>query len=162
MIAKDTKHRFIDELEFDARNEQRWREILQAEQIVVQAPCMLKEVVDNPPPAVFIILMRRDLAKIRASEHRIGWDQWPDGSALELIKFGLTKGDSASTKYDYWASHEKKAPFLELEYESLRQHPLFIPDDQRRNFAPVQTRRRRFRPLADRILRYRQDERAPQ
>jgi hypothetical protein len=162
MIAKDTEHRFVDELEFDARNEHRWREILQAEQIVVQAPCMLKDVVDNPPPGVFIVLMRRDLAKIRASERRIGWDQWPDGSVLELRKFGLTKGNSARTKYDYWDSHEKKAPFLELEYEALRQHPLFIPDNQRRNFAPLQTRSRRFLALADRVLRHHQDRRAPQ
>jgi len=139
IIANDTGHRFVDELEFGVRDEERWREVLRDERIVVQAPCMLKESVDNPPSGVFIVLMRRDLIKIHASEHRTGWDQWPDGNALELGKFGLTDGDSAQTKYDYWASHKKLAPFLELEYESLRPHPLFIPDDQRRNFKLLQT-----------------------
>lgn len=147
MIAKDTKHRFVDEHEFDVRNEERWREILRGEQIVVQAPCMLKEVVDKPPPGTFIVLMRRDLTKIHASEHRIGWDRMPDGNVLELEKFGLAWGDSAGTKYDYWESHEKMAPFLELEYESLRKHPLFIADHRRRNFSALQTSNARLRPL---------------
>ncbi len=179
MIAKDTKHRFVDELEFDTRNEELWREILRDEQIVVQAPCMLKEVVDNPPAGTFIVLMRRDLTKIHASEHRVGWDQMPDGNALELEKFGLAEGDSAGTKYDYWESHEKMVPFLELEYESLRQHPLFIADDRRRNFSALQTsnarlkplmplaitlgrRWQRFLPMPGRVHRHRPDRRLPQ
>jgi hypothetical protein len=139
MIAEDTGHRFIDELSFDVFDEQRWREALQAERVVVQAPTMFKEVVDNPPPGIFVVLMRRDLKKIRASARRIGWYKNPRGNALELSRFGLTRGDSARVKYDYWASHEKTVPFLELEYESLRQHPYFIPDDQRRNFGMFQT-----------------------
>jgi hypothetical protein len=140
MIAEDTRHTFVDERTFGVFNEQRWREVLQTERIVVQAPAMFKEVVDNPPPGIFIVLMRRDLTKIHASARRIGWDAHPLGNAKELSRFGLTSGDSAQTKYDYWVSHEKKAPFLELEYESLRQHPIFIPDDQRRNFGALQTR----------------------
>jgi hypothetical protein len=141
MIANDTGHRFVDELEFGVRDEQRWREVLRGEQIVVQAPCMLKECVDDPPAGIFIVLMRRGLAEIHASEHRIGWDRWPDGNALELRKFGLADGDSAQTKYHYWMSREKLAPFLELDYESLRQHPFFIPDRLRRKFTPLQTTR---------------------
>jgi hypothetical protein len=139
MIAADTGHRFIDERRFGVFDKRRWREALRAERVVVQAPTMLKEVVDNPPPGIFVVLMRRDLTKIRASANRIGWDKDPRGNALELSRFGLTSGDSAQAKYDYWASREKVMPFLELEYESLRQHPYFIPDDQRRNFGSLQT-----------------------
>jgi hypothetical protein len=140
MIAEDTKHTYVDEREFGVFNPQRWRQVLQSERIVVQAPTMFKEIVDSPPPEIFVVLMRRDLAKIRASAQRIGWDRHPLGNSKELSRFGLTSGDSAQAKYDYWASHDKKVPFLELEYESLRQHPLFIPDEQRRNFGALQTR----------------------
>ena len=56
--------------------------------------------------------------KIHASQRRIGWDKHPLGNTIELSRFGLASGDSAATKYDYWASHEKEAPFLELEYVS--------------------------------------------
>jgi hypothetical protein len=140
MIAEDTGHTFADERAFGIYDEQRWRDLLQGEKVVVQSPSMFKQVVDNPPPDIFVVLMRRDLTKIHASQRRIGWDKHPLGNTIELSRFGLTSGDSAATKYDYWASHEKEAPFLELEYESLRQHPLFIPDDKRRNFGAVQTK----------------------
>lgn len=139
MLAQDTGHRFVDERRFGVFDEKRWREELQAERVVVQSPTMLKEIVDNPPSGIFVVLMRRDLAEIHASMHRVGWDRDPLGNATELKKFGLTDCDSAQIKYDYWASHEKAAPFLELEYESLRQHPLFVLDDHRRNFEIAQT-----------------------
>jgi hypothetical protein len=141
MIAEDTGHLFVDEAVFAFSDEPAWREILKAKQIVVQAPSMLKEVVDNPPREAFIVLMRRDLGKIHESERRVGWDSDRfGGPARELRKFGLAKGDSAQVKYDYWESHEKTVPFLELEYESLREHPLFIPDHQRRVFEIAQTK----------------------
>jgi hypothetical protein len=141
MIAEDTGYLFVDERAFGFSDEQSWREILKAKQIVVHAPGMLKDVVDNPPSEVFIVLMRRDLAKIHESERRVGWDRdRTGGPAKQLSKFGLTSGDPAQVKYDYWESHEKTVPFLELEYESLREHPLFIPDDQRRDFTISQTR----------------------
>ena len=36
---------------------------------------MLKDVVDDPPPGIFIVLMRRDLDQIHASAARIGWTE---------------------------------------------------------------------------------------
>ena len=140
MIAADTGHRFVDEREFGAYDSAVWRKILEQDRVVVQAPHMLKDVVDDPPVGIFVVLMRRDLAKVHASEHRILWEEGLRGNTTELRKFGLSEGDSAEVKYAYWESHEKSVPFLELDYESLRSHMLFVPDEQRKNFGPLQTR----------------------
>jgi hypothetical protein len=139
MIAADTGHGFVDETEFLIKDEALFRATLERDRIVVQAPHMLKDLVDDPPEGTFVVLMRRDLDHIHASEARIRWAEELGGRATELGKFGLTDGDPATIKYAYWDTHEKKVPFLEVEYESLRSHPLFIPDELRKDFGPLQT-----------------------
>ncbi|MGH9105582.1 MAG: hypothetical protein ACRDZX_07040 [Acidimicrobiales bacterium] len=139
MIAADTGHGFIDETEFLIKDSGLFREVLRRDRVVVQAPHMLKDVVDDPPPGIFVVLMRRDLERIHASERRIRWAEDLGGNKTELGKFGLTEGDPAALKYTYWDAHGKRVPYLELEYESLRAHPLFVPEGQRANFGPLQT-----------------------
>ncbi|HTT92219.1 MAG TPA: hypothetical protein VMF65_21880 [Acidimicrobiales bacterium] len=139
MIAADTGQRFVDEAEFLIKDSSRFREFLLQDGVVLQAPHMLKDVVDDPPPGIFIVLMRRDLDQVHASATRIGWTENFGGNTTELKKFGLTEGDSAAVKYDYWDSHEKTVPFLELPYESLKGHPMWVPDDQRKSFGHWQT-----------------------
>jgi hypothetical protein len=139
MIAADTGHQFVDEAEFLIKDSALFREFLQRDDVVLQAPHMLKDVVDDPPPGIFIVLMRRPLDEIHASAARIGWTENFGGNTTELKKFGLSQGDSAAVKYDYWDSHDKSAPFLEVPYESLKEHPMFVPDDQRKTFGHWQT-----------------------
>lgn len=139
MIAADTGHSFVDETEFGIKDVGAFRQVLQRDNVVVQAPNMLKDLVDDPPAGVFVVLMRRDLEQIHASEQRIRWAEVYGGKKTELAKFGLSEGDPATVKYNYWDSHEKRAPFLEVEYEALRRHPLWVPEDQRANFGPLQT-----------------------
>jgi hypothetical protein len=139
MIAADTGHQFVDEAEFLIKDSDRFREFLHRDGVVVQAPHMLKDVVDDPPPGIFIVLMRRDLEDIHASAARIRWAEDFGGNTTELQKFGLTEGDSAAVKYDYWDAHDKSVPFLEVAYESLRDHPLYVADEQRKSFGHWQT-----------------------
>ncbi|HXW77882.1 MAG TPA: hypothetical protein VEJ84_00205 [Acidimicrobiales bacterium] len=139
MIAADTGQRFVDEAEFLIKDTGLFREFLQQEGVVVQAPHMLKDVVDDPPPGIFIVLMRRDLEDIHSSAQRIGWTENFGGNTTELKKFGLTEGDSAAVKYEYWDSHEKSAPYMELQYETLRAHPMYVPTEQRKSFGHWQT-----------------------
>lgn len=138
MIAADTAHEFVDEVDFLIKDGDLFREILQRDGIVVQAPHFLKDMVDDPPPGVFVVLMRRDLDQIHASALRIGWAEL-GGIRTELGKFGLTEGDPAAVKYSYWDAHEKSVPYEELEYESLRAHPMFVPEALRQHFGPLQT-----------------------
>jgi len=139
MIAADTGHAFVDEMEFAIRDLAAFRAVLQRDDVVVQAPHMLKDVVDDPPPGIFVVLMRRDLEQIHASEKRIRWGEVYGKREIELAKFALTQGDPATVKYAYWSSHEKKVPFLELEYEALRRHRLWVPEEQRKGFGALQT-----------------------
>lgn len=139
MIAHDTGHRYVDEAEFSVYDVETWRGILAGTRIVVQCPHMFKVLVDESPPDVFVIMMRRDLAAIHASEHRIQWEETMRGNTRELARFGLTQGDSALLKYKYWEAHPRPAQFLELRYELLAEHPLYIGNDQRARFERKQT-----------------------
>jgi hypothetical protein len=139
MIAADTGHDFVDEAEFLIKDGDLFRQFLERDGVVVQAPHMLKDVVDDPPPGIFIVLMRRDLDDIHSSATRIRWAEDFGGNTTELKKFGLTEGDSAAVKYEYWDTHEKRAPFLELKYASLAAHPMFVVPEQRTTFHHWQT-----------------------
>lgn len=141
MIAADTGHVFVDEMEYAIKDVQAFRQVLRRENIVAQSPHMLKDLVDDPPAGIFVVLMRRDLEQIHASERRIRWAEVFGGNVTELAKFGLTEGDPATVKYDYWDSHPKSVPFLELDYESLRSHPLWVAEEERHDFGPLQTER---------------------
>ena len=71
MIAADTGHQFVDEAEFLIKDTTCSGSSSQRDGVVVQAPHMLKDVVDDPPPGILIVLMRRDLDQIHASAARI-------------------------------------------------------------------------------------------
>jgi hypothetical protein len=138
MIAADTGHTFVDEMSFEVSNEALWRLILKEEQVVVQAPGLLKVIVDRPPSGIFVVLMRRDLGRIHASEDRIGWETVLHGNSGELAQFGLKEGQSADIKYEYWDTHDKCFDFVELPGD-IAAHPLYLPDHRRIGFGPLQT-----------------------
>lgn len=141
MIAADTGYRFMDEKEFGTFNAGRWRRLFEDEYgIVVQCPHMLKDAVDDPPPGVLIVLMRRPLDEIHASDERVGWQAQYKGNTTELRKFGLLEGDSARIKYEYWDSHEKDFPYLELRYDRLAGHPMYVERRLRKSFQMKQTK----------------------
>jgi hypothetical protein len=139
MIAHDTGHRYVDEIEFAVYDFVRWREIVKEDHVVIQCPHMLKVILDSPPPGIFVVLMRRDLDGIHASERRIGWESRFKGNTKELVMFGVAEGDSAQLKYEYWNSSPKPAKFVEVDYESLRDHPLYVAKEHRVNFGCKQT-----------------------
>jgi hypothetical protein len=140
IIAYDTGYRYVDEGAFGVYDSQKWRRILSQDGVVVQCPHMLRLIVDDPPDGIFAILMRRDLAEIHASERRIHWEEKLNGNSRELMVFDRTDGDSAQIKYDYWSSHPKLCPYLEVDYRTLSDHPLFVDQSLRSGFGPKQTR----------------------
>ncbi|HKR50133.1 MAG TPA: hypothetical protein VJT72_11225 [Pseudonocardiaceae bacterium] len=139
MISHDTGHCYVDETEFGIYDIARWREIAKEDHVVIQCPHMLKVILDNPPPDIFVVLMRRDLDDIHVSERRIEWETRFKGNTRELAMFGLTEGDSAQLKYEYWDSSPKPAKFVEVAYGSLRDHPLYVAKEYRAKFSPRQT-----------------------
>ena len=139
MIASDTGHRYIDEAEFGVYDVDAWRELLTLDDVVIQCPHMFKPALDEARIDVLVVLMRRDLEAIHASESRISWEDTYRGNSAELAVFGLSAGSSAAIKYQYWESRPKPPSYLELPYEVLADHPLFVPAGKRASFGRKDT-----------------------
>ena len=78
--------------------------------------------------------MRRRIEDIIASQERVEWT----GEPYELSRYGLKEGVISKVKYDYWDNGQKAKihnPF-EVEYESLREHPLWVPKEERLDWEP--------------------------
>lgn len=137
MIAHDTGHRYIDEAEHDfGDDEARWRMLLQQSNIVVQSPGLIKACVNNPPVGVFLVLMRRNVDDIHASQQRIDRHRY---QGLKFKKVSLADDNRVLGAYSYWDDHSKQVPALEVSYESLASHPLWIDAGQRTEFWIDQT-----------------------
>lgn len=96
---------------------------------VVQAPACA-DICHTLPEDTIIVFVRRDVQDIEKSQERIGWAY----EQIEMDKYPpeYHQGSIAETKYHYWESVQRgqiKYPY-EIEYESLREHPLWIEDKQ--------------------------------
>jgi len=119
-----------------------WKHLQTTRNTVTQCPALSSHVhllaLDDPELAV--VLMRRSIKEIRASEQRIRW-AW---EKPELIREGiLVNSSSAEAKYKRW--DELQADVIGergfvVEYSSLHTHPLWKPAPARVNFEPRQTR----------------------
>lgn len=139
MIAHDTGHEYVDEaaLESDSLSLLADKFKTQA-RFVAQCPGLCRFVhLFGRHPQTAIIMMRRGIDDIIASQKRIGWsNEW-----LELGKYGVTNGPIAVVKYEFWDAQQKQLidnP-IEIEYESLSDHPFWLPAQQRRGFWATQT-----------------------
>ena len=147
MIEHDTGHRYVDETEFRMLKRDLFDDIITADNIVVQCPMLLTDIVDNPPSDVFVVVMRRDVDDIKASYDRILRLQdvrpirlatMPPGSIVGLNPFA-DGGVIARAVYNYWDTHTKQFPFVEVQYDDIKNHPLYIGAEDRVNFDIKQT-----------------------
>lgn len=133
MIANDTGHEYIDEKYFDAYDVEKWRTFMEGSKVVIQCPAMCKEASGVDRDDVLVVMMMRSTDDIKASQRRIDWSQ----EERELIKYS-EDGDIAEVKYNYWAEHKPKH-YLEVRYDDLQEHEMWVPQEKRQNFAPKQT-----------------------
>jgi hypothetical protein len=138
MIAEDTPLWYLDETAFSATDVDRWRDtVIAASLTVIQCPGMCRFVHEfGDRDDLAVVLVRRDVSDIIASQRRIGWRY----EQLELANYEAEEGPVAKVKYDYWDEHQRDViqNAYEVEYESLAGHPLWVPKDRRRFFAPKQ------------------------
>lgn len=139
MIAHDTGHTYVDEMEFhvDSLHSLYW--VLERENIVVQCPALTRYVhIIAKDFGAFIVMMHRDLEDIYTSQRRIGWDfdrvemmHYPEYSRFPR---------SAYVKHIYWNGYqqERVKNFAVVDYDSLSEHLLWIPKERRANFGPYQ------------------------
>jgi hypothetical protein len=148
MIAADTDYRYVDESEYDVHLEEAFADLLaQEHHIVVQCPSMSHIVHQVVNEHTLVVMMMRDCDDIAASEERVGWTVGPypelytfGMSPRQAVSFRRRGGQVAPLKYARWKEQREQVPhYLELAYESLAAHPLWVPKERRVDFAPRQT-----------------------
>jgi hypothetical protein len=102
---------------------------------VIHAPALLP--IAHYLPGI-IVCMHRPLADIERSQQRIAWAY----ERYMLDRYFVSHGPIAGVAY--WAWHVYQKPMIEaraidLEYNSLAGHPLWLPAEQRAQFSPHQT-----------------------
>jgi len=118
---------------------------------VYQAP-LLASRCHKFPEYVAVVFMYRNISDIIASEKRINWGSPGVGNEpREIVKYfshienpddKWKKMSIAVVKYIVWEKIQKKDikyPY-ELEYESLAEHKLWVPKEQRKDFEARQTK----------------------
>lgn len=147
MISADTNYYYIDEEEYGVYDEENFVDLLTQREIVVQCPSMSHVLHEVASEDMLIVMMIRDCDDILASEKRVGWTV---GVYRELYRFGMSPrqarsfrlrgGQVAPLKYKRWREEQRCfiPHYLELEYESLSDHPLWISKEQRVDFAARQ------------------------
>lgn len=138
MIAHDLEYVFVDEEQLSWDNEEIALEMIATSSgLVIQCPGLLDRVHEISNGTTAVVCMRRPIDQILRSQSRIGWSE----NENELRKYGWAGGVASIVKYGYWDMFLKKKvrhPF-EVEYESLRFHPLWIDAELRKNFRSDQT-----------------------
>ena len=158
-IAFDTGHKYVDEKEFGNSKTGLFHNIIESRNnIVVQCPAMAYRIhkVEN----VFVVFLRRCVEDIALSQERIGgyytrkywnrryneefkpkklFDIWDIEGGI--LRRSISRVAWPMTVYKCWDTFQKPAMdnYKEVEYESLKKHPLWIDKKYRLNFKPEQT-----------------------
>lgn len=140
MIARDTGYEYVDEDELRRDDLATLRLLLRVgRRFVVHCPALCRFVHEVADDETAVVLMRRPIEEIVASQRRICWR----GGRAELRRYGLSAGVIAAVKYRFWDEQQRGriAHAYEIDYASLAAHPLWVPARHRRHFAPRQTER---------------------
>jgi hypothetical protein len=141
MIAADTGHESLREESFGWSNIERFQQCLLRENVVLQAP-FFSYALHYLAGDALVVFLKRNLDAIRVSQSRMVTDMGQQ-TGWGIAEFRLQKYHAESPDpavvYEAW---EDQKPLLkhvlEIEYESLKEHPLWIND--RSHFHFRQTR----------------------
>jgi hypothetical protein len=140
MIAHDTGYEFIDETQINMDGFYNFSTLLETnKKYVLQCPTLCRYIHFFDQEDNAIVLMRRNVNDIIRSQKRIKWSkEW-----LELIRYDRSEGIISEIKYDFWEKNQKNQikNSFEVEYGSLKTHPLWIAKKERENFLPMQIER---------------------
>lgn len=149
MIARDTGHAYIDERDTAISDMDAFNYLLVMarrlkSKIVLQCPAICRYIHLYGVKDILAIMMVRPLDVILKSQTRIEWD----GEIKERKRYRFIAAEEnelpiAQIKYNFWKSDQQHLILnsLEVTYESLSTHPLWIPQEERHNFEPRQTTR---------------------
>lgn len=148
MIAHDSGLSHIDETAIRVDDLQMLRLLMRfGTGFVIQCPALARHVHEfRGNPDNCIVWMLRPAKDIVASQQRINWDHVGD----EWARYGVDRNDFPGMpvcefKLKWWRENQfplfNKSPAtaMEIEYGSLRTHPLWKWKSERRDFGPKQT-----------------------
>jgi hypothetical protein len=144
MVAADTGHRFVDESKYRFGSRSRFERLLaDAEPLVIQCPNFCHVIERFAGPDRLVVLMRRDVEQIVRSERRIGWTRaWKSKMRYryKVAPWTLLRPVS-EVRYTYWQRYQRdRIPhYVELDYQALAQHPLWVDPEHRLGFTTKQT-----------------------
>lgn len=134
ILAKELDYKYYDERDVGVRSlSQLFDKLMSKESLVVQGPCFCSIVqwVDSPETA--IVIMKRNIEEIVESEAKINWSE----EKKELQNYYKDDGIISVARYKTWEKYQKpnmKVPYFELNYSSLKNHPMWIEKEARKNF----------------------------
>lgn len=143
ILAQELGYTYVDENDFGIYDPARATQFLRNGRVVLQSPGLMYCAHQLP---ACIVVMRRPLAEIAASEKRVGWRESYGGAGYQMEtalynrNYGFSGQDIAWTKYLCWDMFQKARcdNWFDLDYQSLRDHPLWV--EQRKDFTARQWR----------------------
>jgi len=133
MIAHDLGYEPVKEERFGWTSEERFKGLIKPG-VVIQAPAVFHLMEKVNSPDILFVLMVRDLKDIAESRDRMYVGQRklsPDEQNDFQLKLLKARGDAAQVKYEMWPKMRLDHKF-ELEYESLKKHPFWVDEAERR------------------------------
>lgn len=139
MLSHDMGLPMIEERAFGTHDFQRFNDLaLQSGKYVMQCPTMAPYV--HLHPDAHVVWMHRDLGDILVSQRRIGWGEF---ERIEKDRyFSDDNQGSAEGKLQSWERFQRVQlgdRGIDLQYDSMLGHPMWISEDKRINFADRQT-----------------------
>jgi len=144
MIAHDTGHRFVNEREHGCwRKCRMWDLLKMDEPMAIHCPSQSRWLHEfaRQPDALIVFLLRNP-GDIMASEHRVGKVQPLRRLTRRHYEDVMPcHGPSCMVRQSYWLVQQRHLidNKLELQYESLCEHPLWVERPLRETFAVKQT-----------------------
>lgn len=143
MIANDTGFIFVDEIDFGYDHIYKFNSFIdRPEPMVFHCPAMSHGLEHYSAPENAIIFMIRNTKDIVKSQERIGWTDHPNGKVREMGKYDKTEGIISEIKYEHWENYQKPKieTWFEIDYDSLKDHPMWLPKKKRKDFKWYQTK----------------------
>ena len=141
ILSHDFGYTYVDEEDLGIDNVARLTQSLGLPfKMVFQCPALCYCIETFSEPDIAIVFMKRATEDIVASQKRIGW---VDNAERDHYNAWGVDMPISELKWHYWDVFQRDRihnPFI-VAYDSLSEHPLWIPKEERLNFKWNQTER---------------------
>ena len=137
IIARDTGYQYIDETDIAIRELTQFEAYLNNDDnLVIHCPAIAHKLHEYGNQAILIVWCKRPLEAILASQQRIAWGEQKERDSYRY----KGKEPIAKVKQEYWQQYQRQLikHWLEVDYSSLKDHPLWIEPEYRKEFEARQ------------------------